>query len=134
MPKADKKKKNNPLPLSKRELICKEEEQEYALITKVLGNGRMEGKCFDNVTRICHIRGTMKKKAWIKVNDVVLISLRDFETKDEDKKEKCDIIHLYNEEEVRELKKLGELPENLADPTGLRNNDIDIDNISFEDL
>jgi hypothetical protein len=76
----------------------------------------------------------MKRKAWIKVNDVVLISLRDFETKDEDKKEKCDIIHLYNEEEVRELKKLGELPENLGDPTGLRNNDVDIDNISFEDL
>ncbi len=131
MPKADKK-KNDTNTQSKRELICKEEQQEYALITKILGGGKFEGKCFDNVTRICSIRGSMTRRIWIKVNNIVLVSLRDFETKNENKKEKCDIIHLYNEDEVRQLKKLGELPENLSDTRP----DIeeDLDNISFEDL
>ena len=133
MPKADRKRKNNPIPQSKRELICKEDEQEYALITKILGGGKMEGKCFDNVTRICNIRGSLTRKVWIKVNNIVLVSLRDFETKDERKKEKADIIHLYNEDEIRELKKLGELPENLSD-TRPDMKEEDLDNVSFEDL
>jgi translation initiation factor 1A len=28
----------------------------------MLGNGRLEAKCFDGKTRLCHIRGKMRKK------------------------------------------------------------------------
>lgn len=46
----------------KRELIFKEEGQEYAQVTKMLGNGRLEAMCFDGVKRLCHIRGKLRKK------------------------------------------------------------------------
>ena len=31
----------------------------------MLGNGRLEGFCFDGVTRLCHIRGKLRKRVWI---------------------------------------------------------------------
>jgi translation initiation factor 1A len=46
----------------KRELLFKEDEQEYAQVTKMLGNGRLEATCFDGVKRLCHIRGKLRKK------------------------------------------------------------------------
>lgn len=35
---------------------------EYAQVTKMLGNGRLEATCFDGVKRLCHIRGKLRKK------------------------------------------------------------------------
>lgn len=46
----------------KRELLFKEDEQEYAQVTKMLGNGRLEAMCFDGTKRLCHIRGKLRKK------------------------------------------------------------------------
>jgi len=37
---------------------------EYAQVTKMLGNGRLEAMCFDATKRLCHIRGKLRKKAW----------------------------------------------------------------------
>ena len=31
----------------------------------MLGNGRLEGFCFDGVNRLCHIRGKLRKRVWI---------------------------------------------------------------------
>ena len=46
----------------KRELVFKEDGQEYGQVTKMLGNGRLEATCFDGTTRLCHIRGKLRKK------------------------------------------------------------------------
>lgn len=35
---------------------------EYAQVTKMLGNGRVEAQCFDGEKRLAHIRGKMRKK------------------------------------------------------------------------
>ena len=35
---------------------------EYAQVTKMLGNGRLEALCFDGAKRLCHIRGKLRKK------------------------------------------------------------------------
>jgi initiation factor 1A len=43
-------------------LIFKEDGQEYAQVTKMLGNGRLEALCFDGTKRLCHIRGKLRKK------------------------------------------------------------------------
>ncbi|KAL7728840.1 hypothetical protein ACLKA6_004189 [Drosophila palustris] len=53
----------NENEFEKRELIFKEDQQEYAQVTKMLGNGRLEAMCFDGVKRLCHIRGKLRKKA-----------------------------------------------------------------------
>jgi translation initiation factor 1A len=44
----------------------------------MLGNGRLDAKCFDGKERKGHIRGKLKKKVWISVGDIVLVGLRDF--------------------------------------------------------
>ncbi|PIK47996.1 Eukaryotic translation initiation factor 1A, X-chromosomal [Apostichopus japonicus] len=46
----------------KRELVFKDDGQEYAQVLKMLGNGRLEAQCFDGVKRLCHIRGKLRKK------------------------------------------------------------------------
>lgn len=91
----------------KRELIYKTDGQEYAQVLKMLGDGRVEAYCFDGVKRICIIRGKMKKRVWIKQNDIVLVGLRDYQD------DKADIISKYTEEEARTLKRNGELPDNI---------------------
>ncbi|KAF8924890.1 Translation initiation factor 1A [Dissophora ornata] len=89
----------------KRELVFKEDGQEYAQVLKMLGNGRVEAQCFDGEKRLAHIRGKMRKKVWINQGDIILISLRDFQD------DKADVILKYNTEEARNLKAYGELPE-----------------------
>jgi len=119
-----KKKKNNPSTTEvERELIFKVESQEYAQVTKILGNCRLEVQCFDGKTRLANIRGSMRKKVWIKMNDVVLVSLREYEDG------KCDVIHKYDVKEVNSLKSLDEIPKTvkLSDETDDKEEDIGID-------
>ncbi|PXF49390.1 Eukaryotic translation initiation factor 1A [Gracilariopsis chorda] len=89
----------------KRELIFKEDGQEYAQVTRMLGNGRCEAKCFDGTTRLCHIRGKLRKKVWVNAQDIVLIGLRDYQDA------KADIILKYSPDEARSLIKYGEIPD-----------------------
>ena len=51
----------------KRELVFREDGQEYAQVIKMLGNGRLEAMCFDGEKRLAHIRGKMRKKVCIVV-------------------------------------------------------------------
>ena len=118
MPKK-KKKKKKPRPIKERPLPIKEEGQEYAIATKMLGNGRVSLKCMDGIDRLGKIRGKMRKRVWIKVEDYLLISLRDFQD------EKADIIMKLREDEIRRLKRLKELPED--------NDNNDNDDIIFAD-
>lgn len=89
----------------KRELVFKEEGQEYAQVTKMLGGGHLETMCFDNVKRLCKIRGKLRKKVWINLGDIILISLRNFE------EGKADVLRKYTADEARSLKAYEELPE-----------------------
>ncbi len=89
----------------KRELVFKEDGQEYAQVVKMLGNGRLEALCFDGEKRLAHIRGKLRKKVWINQGDIILLSLRDYQD------EKGDVIMKYTADEARSLKAYGELPE-----------------------
>jgi len=89
----------------RRELIFKEDGQEYAQVLKMLGNGRLTALCFDGVERLCHIRGKMRKKVWVNVGDIVLLGLRDYQD------HKADVILKYTADEARQLKQFGELPD-----------------------
>mmetsp|Transcript_21833 Transcript_21833/g.32423 ORF Transcript_21833/g.32423 Transcript_21833/m.32423 type:complete len:144 (-) Transcript_21833:36-467(-) len=106
--KSKRKGKNKNDEQVKRELIEKDDGQEYAQITKILGNCRFEGFCFDGRNRLLHVRGKFRKRVWINRDDIVLVQLRDYQD------EKADIIHKYNADEVRRLKKSGELPKRAA--------------------
>ena len=91
----------------RRDLITKDYDgtQEYATVTKMLGNGRVlvvyqvgpEKKEIQAT-----IRGSMRRREWVNVNDLVLIAFRDFG-------ETHDIIRKFSDTEVHELRRLGEL-------------------------
>jgi translation initiation factor 1A len=103
--KSHKKSKNNRED-TRRQLEFKEHGQEYATVTKMLGNGRVTATCFDGKERLCIIRGKMRKRVWINVGDIILIGLRDFQDN------KADVIDKYTIQEARQLKALGEIPSN----------------------
>lgn len=110
MPKRKSKgqKRKNNRPPQKRELEYKDDGQEYAQVIRMLGNSRCDVQCFDGVQRLAHIRGNMRNKVWINLSDFVLISLREYQDN------KCDIVMKYTDEEVRNLKSYGELPESVS--------------------
>ena len=74
---------------------------EYAVVLRMVGNGRMEVDCMDGIKRIARIRGTMRKRVWINIGDLVLVSLREFENS------RCDVLLKYLPDEVRQLKDKG---------------------------
>ena len=116
----------------KRELVFKEDGQEYAQATKMLGNGRLEAICFDGVTRLCHIRGKLRKKVWINQSDIVLIGLRDFQDA------KADVILKYSADEARILKSYGEFPDSVkindtVEFGGEGDDDIEFDDVVSDD-
>ena len=99
-------KKEGPID---RKLILKDpkEDQEYAKVKKVNGNGRYVILCFDGTERLGIAAGNIKRKTRIMLNDIVLVSLWDFQDS------KCSIVHKYEEDEVQKLKNQGEFPKNI---------------------
>ena len=106
MPKKQTRQKHD-LENSKKDIELKGDGTEYALVVKMLGNGRLEANCFDGVTRLGLIRGKLRKRVWIHPGDLVLVSLRDFE------EGKCDVLSKYTPDEARILAKQGEIPQDL---------------------
>ncbi|CAK9186529.1 unnamed protein product [Ilex paraguariensis] len=100
----------------KRELVFKEDGQEYAQVLRMLGNGRCEATCIDGTKRLCHIRGKMHKKVWIAAGDIILVGLRDYQARKKFQllarfDDKADVILKYMPDEARLLKAYGELPD-----------------------
>eukprot|EP00474_Spongospora_subterranea_P008759 CRZ09217.1 hypothetical protein [Spongospora subterranea] len=114
----------------KRELTVKMDGQEYAQVQKMLGNGRLEATCFDGKTRLCHIRGKMRKRVWVNQGDIILIGLREFQDG------KGDCILKYSSDEARALKAMGELPDNarINETTGLGSDDEEDVNFVFDEI
>lgn len=94
--------------IEKRQLEFKEEGQEYARITKMLGEGRVEAQCSDGELRICHIRGTMRKRVWVSVDDLILVDIRSYQDG------KADVVYKYTPDEDRTLQSYGELVEGTS--------------------
>ncbi len=87
---------------------------------------------------MCTIRGKLKNRVWINNGDIILVGLREFGD------DKGDAILKYYDEEAKELKELGEIPEHVkinegdyefegegdyGDEEDKDDDDLDIDNI-----
>ena len=102
------------------------ESQEYAQITKALGNCRFEVMCFDGKERLATICGGMRKRRFVNQNDIVLVSLRDWQD------EKCDIIDNYDDNLTKKLKSKGLVPDSIKLDLDKSNDlDLDDDNLGF---
>ena len=82
-------------------------EELYGLVTKCLGNGQFLIMCIDQVERLCVIRnkftGRNKQSNMISVGSWVIIGLRTWETTKPNKKEKCDMLEVYTNNEKHKL-------------------------------
>jgi translation initiation factor 1A len=79
--------------------------QTYGLVSASLGDRRMRIECQDGTERIGRIRGKIRKRrsSWINAGRYVIVAFREYQD------EKCDIIELLSEDEVKRLKKLNEI-------------------------
>ena len=54
---------NNKSSQEKPLRVAQDEDEIYAIVTKLFGNGMCDVLCMDNVTRLCHIRGIFRGRA-----------------------------------------------------------------------
>ena len=122
--KGGKKFKRNKKVHTETKLIYKnsKENEEYAKIKQKLGNGRFNLECIDGKNRIGIIAGKLRKRLWIDIGDIVLISLWEFSTNSD----KCSIIHKYLPDDVNKLISEEELPKNIY------NDEYDDDHVIFD--
>lgn len=109
----------------KRTLELKGKMELYGKVSKKLGDKRVLVVLVDGREVLAHIPGRFqKKKIWVDIDSVVLVSQREFEA------DKMDIIHMYESDEVKKLVKMGEIPDSF-----LQNGTSQIvsDNIQNED-
>jgi translation initiation factor 1A len=50
------------------------------IAVKLLGFDRIMVKCQDGHERLCRVRGKMKRRVWVRVGDIVLVSPWDFQS------------------------------------------------------
>lgn len=124
--KGGKKFKRNKKVHAETKLIYKnlKENEEYAKIKQKLGNGRFNLECIDGKDRIGIIAGKLRKRLWMDIGDIVLISLWEFSTNSD----KCSIIHKYQVDEVNKLISEGEIPKNIYN----EENDDNFECLSFD--
>ena len=84
------------------ELVLPESTDVFGVALKLLGNDRVLVRCQDGYERVCRIRGKMKRRVWIRVGDIVLVSPWDFQFKT-----RGDIIWRYTKGQVEYLRKQG---------------------------
>ena len=131
--KNNKKGKKTSSP-TKRILEFKDDMQDYAKIIKMLGYNTVTLMLPDNSEIIGVIPGRFRKRCWMNIGDVVLISYRSFENM------KVDIVYKYNQDEVGKLVKMKEIPTNFFENKDIENEEvlfIDEDEdgeINFEEL
>jgi translation initiation factor 1A len=61
-----------------KDLVLPEEGQLLGRVIKLVGGDNVVVKCNDEKIRISRISGKIKRRMWIRVNDIVLVSPWDF--------------------------------------------------------
>ncbi len=74
----------------------------FGIVIENLGSGKLRVDCDDGLTRLCRIPGKLRKRVWIRINDLILIKPWDIEPK-----EKADVIWRYTTTEANWLKRKG---------------------------
>ncbi|WP_128567000.1 translation initiation factor eIF-1A [Methanocella paludicola] len=79
----------------------KKEREVLGTVISMLGASRVVVRCIDGVTRMCRIRGKMKKRVWVREGDVVIVV--PWEIQDE----KGDVVWRYTGPQVSWLERKG---------------------------
>ena len=72
------------------------------VVKKNLGQARMTVKCKDGETQMCRVRGKMKKRRWVREDDIVLVSPWEMQAN-----ERGDIVFRYTQNQAYYLRQKG---------------------------
>ena len=72
-----------------KELVLPQQGEVLGRVLKISGGNQVIVNCVDGQTRLCRIRGKMKRRMWIRERDIVLVSPWDFDDK------RADIVWRY---------------------------------------
>lgn len=91
-----------------KEIRLPEEGELFGRVLKMLGGENVMIKCADSVTRRGRIRGKLKRRVWIRDNDIVIIAPWDFK-----ENERGDIIWRFTLPQVTWLKEQNHIPKDF---------------------
>ncbi len=80
------------------------ENQVLGILEQRLGASRVRARCLDGKTRVCRIPGRLKRKLWVRENDIIIVEPWEYSGD-----EKGDIIYKYTPTQVAFLKRKGYL-------------------------
>ena len=86
------------------EMVLPSSNDVLGIAIKLLGFDRILVRCQDGHERLCRIRGKMKRRVWIRENDVVLVSPWDFQSDT-----RGDLIWRYTRAQAETLRRKGYL-------------------------
>jgi translation initiation factor 1A len=92
-------------PVTRVRTPNRNEHEVLGTVTNMLGGSRVTVHCMDSITRMCRIRGKMKKRTWVREGDIVIVVPWEFQD------EKGDIIWRYTGPQADWLQKKGYLNE-----------------------
>jgi translation initiation factor 1A len=84
---------------STEQIVLPSKNDVLGVAIKMLGADRIMVNCQDGKQRLCRIRGKLKRRVWIRENDVVLVSPWDFQSD-----ERGDIFFRYRQNQVTWLR------------------------------
>jgi translation initiation factor 1A len=87
-----------------RNIVLPEGSDILGAAEKMLGFDRVLVKCQDGQQRLCRIRGKMKRRAWVRQGDIVLVPPWDFQSV-----KRGDIIRRYRRNQAELLRRKGYL-------------------------
>lgn len=88
--------------------MAEEENELYAIATKMLGNNMFHCLCIDGKTRLCYIRGKFagrgKRDNMISAGTWLLVGNREWGTDKKEKLQQCDLLEVYSDYDIQRLK------------------------------
>jgi initiation factor 1A len=109
--------------------------EQFAIVTKMLGNGMCEIYTNDDIRLIGHIRnkfrGKQKRNNMLSINNIVLIGIREWENPSKN----CDILSIYESNQVEQLRNIPgiKIADLLKRQLGYTNSTTNDDDLIFTD-
>ena len=88
---------------TRRDLRMPDDDEVFAVVTDMLGANRVKVRCADGTERTARIPGRMRKRVWIREDDVVLVEPWDWQD------EKADVTWRYEKAEADQLRREGHI-------------------------
>jgi len=88
---------------SRTRLPRRDELEQFCVVTKLMGSNQVKVYCEDGIERQLRIPGKLKKRVWLRENDIIIAKIWDFQPS------KGDVVWRYLGNQVNWLKRTGKL-------------------------